>query len=287
MFERHVGVVTDAITLNTYSSTPAQIDSWLQAYRKAVVLCGSLDRPEPAREETESLDSLSRGIYVKEDAAAGAVLRREDVFFAMPWTPGQLPSGRWREGMSLKSDLKAGAAVSWAQVEYPPDAPRMAIQSAVHEVKALLNEARIHLGSEFKVEYSHHYGMENFRKTGCVLIDCVNREYCKKIVVQLPGQAHPLHFHKRKEETFQVLHGVLHMELDGHHRVLHPGETVLVLPGVWHRFWTETGCVAEEISTTHFNDDSVYQDKKVNQMARAERKTVVDHWGRYQLAASS
>ena len=43
----------------------------------------------------------------------------------------------------------------------------------------------------------------------------------------LPGQRHPNHYHKRKEETFQVLYGVLESEIDGHRRTLHPGETAL------------------------------------------------------------
>ena len=120
-------------------------------------------------------------------------------------------------------------------------------------------------------------------ETGAVIIDCVNREYCKKLLVQLPGQKHPNHFHRRKEETFQVLFGVLHTEVDGHYKDLHPGETLLVLPGVWHRFWTTTGVIVEEISTTHFNNDSYYEDKNINRMERSERKTKVDHWGRFQL----
>ena len=66
-------------------------------------------------------------------------------------------------------------------------------------------------------------------------------------------------------------------------RTLTPGDTLLVLPGVWHSFWTETGCVFEEISTTHYNNDSVYKDAAINKLERSERKTVVDHWGRYQL----
>ncbi len=153
----------------------------------------------------------------------------------------------------------------------------------MHEVKALLNLARVALGSEFAVEYSHHYGIANFRETGVVIIDCINREYCKKILVQLPNQAHPAHYHKRKEETFQVLWGELHTELDGRRKVLQPGDTQVVLPGVWHRFWSETGCVFEEVSSTHFNDDSVYRDPQINRMERASRKTLVDHWGRFQL----
>ena len=44
----------------------------------------------------------------------------------------------------------------------------------------MLNIAGVKLGREFYVEYSHHYGIPNFGRTGCILIDCVNREYCKK-----------------------------------------------------------------------------------------------------------
>ena len=115
----------------------------------------------------------------------------------------------------------------------------------------------------------------------------VNRAYCKKIIVQLPGQKHPPHFHKTKEETFQVLHGTLIANVDGHRWVLNPGQTLLIQPGAWHSFWTETGCVFEEISTTHMNNDSFYKDKRINSVERDERKTLVDHWGRFQVAPPS
>ena len=52
---------------------------------------------------------------------------------------------------------------------------------------------------------------------------------------------------------------------------------------MWHGFWTDQGCVFEEISTKHYNDDSFYKDKKINLMKREDRKTIVNHWGRYEL----
>lgn len=283
MFERHVGVATDKITLNTYSATPDQIDKWIASYRYAKTLCGEPVRQAPTKVEEDSLISLKRGVYLSRPVKAGSVITRNHVFFAMPCNPGQIDSGMWKEGMVATQNLEQNQMLAPDQVERPADEPRLVIQKCVHEVKAMLHEAKIPLNSEFKVEYSHHYGMENFRETGCAIIDCVNREYCKKIIVQLPGQKHPLHFHKRKEETFQVLHGVLHVEIDNHHRIMHPGETLVVMPGVWHRFWTDTGAIFEEISTTHFNNDSMYQDKKIQRLERHERKTVVDHWGRFQL----
>ena len=67
----------------------------------------------------------------------------------------------------------------------------------------MLNKASIALNSEFGIEFSHHYGVDNFAETGALLIDCINRDYCKKLVLVLPGQKHPSHFHKRKKKLFK------------------------------------------------------------------------------------
>ncbi len=283
MFERHVGLPTDTIKLNAYSSTPEQISAWLTAWRKAGTLLGSRERRAPNPDEVAAIDGLQRGVFARAPIEEGEVITRDKVYFAMPYTPGTLSSGRWQQGIRARADIQPDAALTLDQVDAPTAPAVNVLKSAVHEVKALLNEAGVLLGSEFEVEYSHHYGVENFRKTGAVLINCINREYCKKVIVQLPGQAHPSHYHKRKEETFQILWGELQSDLDGRRKVLLPGDTQLILPGVWHHFWTDTGCVFEEISTTHFNDDSVYRDAKINKLDRADRKTVVDHWGRFQM----
>jgi N-acetylneuraminate synthase len=68
---------------------------------------------------------------------------------------------------------------------------------------------------------------------------------------------------------------------------MNPGETALVQPGVWHEFWSKDGCIVEEVSTTHYNDDSVYSDKKINDLERTERKTIVKNWGRFELVGDS
>jgi sialic acid synthase SpsE/quercetin dioxygenase-like cupin family protein len=283
LLERHVGLPTETVSLNAYSSTPEQIDAWIAAWRKAGALLGSHERQQPTADEADSIASLQRGVFANGPIARGEIITRDKVYFAMPYVPGALASGDWKRGIRAEADVPADAALPLDQVTIPPSPPVQVLKTAVHEVKAMLNEAGIVLGSEFEVEYSHHYGVENFRETGTVIINCINREYCKKVLVQLPGQAHPAHFHKRKEETFQIVRGELHSELDGRHKLLQPGDTMLVLPGVWHRFWSETGCVFEEISTTHYNNDSVYRDAAINAMERHERKTVVDHWGRFQL----
>ena len=284
MFERHVGVATDTVKLNAYSATPEQIDAWIAAWKKVKKLRGSDVRQPALPEEREAIDGLRRGVFAGRPIKAGTVLTRDDVYFAFPFAPGGLSSGEWRPGIVAHDEIAADAPVIKASVEIPGDPDEMIIKDAVHEVKALLNLARVPLTTEFTVEYSHHYGVRNFRQVGVVLVNVINREYCKKVLVQLPGQIHPWHFHKRKEESFLLLYGRLHVEVEDRLKVLQPGDTLLVLPGVWHRFWSEEGCVFEEISTTHFLNDSIYRDDAINKLTNAQRKTVVDHWGRFQIS---
>ena len=108
------------------------------------------------------------------------------------------------------------------------------------------------------------------------MLTVVNREYCKKILVTLPGQSHPEQYHNKKEETFHVLYGELDLELDGEMQTCKPGDVITVLPGVKHAFTSKDGCVVEEISSTHYKDDSYYTDPKISE--NKQRKTMLTHW---------
>jgi quercetin dioxygenase-like cupin family protein len=283
MFERHVGVPTETIKLNAYSSNPAQVDAWIAGWKTARVLMGPRERGEPITAERAAIEELKRGVFARLAIEPGERILSDQVYFAFPIRPGQMSSGEWREGAVSNAAILPDAPLHLQALTIPDDSDAKIIQSAVHEVKALLAYARVPLSHEFVTEYSHHYGVQNFRSYGAVLINVINREYAKKVLIQLSGQLHPWHFHKLKEETFLVLWGELHLDLDQKHKMLGPGDTITVLPGVWHRFWTDTGCVFEEISTTAHPNDSVYRDSKINNLTSAQRKTVVDHWGRFQL----
>ena len=283
MFERHVGLPTDKIKLNAYSSSPEQVDAWIAAWKNAGALIGERRRGEPMAVERTAIDELKRGVFARTAIEAGKPIEPDQIYFAFPFRPGQLSSGEWRDGIVSNAAIAPDAPLPRQALTVPGDPDAKVLQSAVHEVKAMLAYARVPLSHEFTTEYSHHYGIANFRQCGAVLINVINREYAKKILVQLPGQLHPWHFHKLKEETFLVLWGELHLELDDRRKLLTPGDTITVLPGVWHRFWTDTGCVFEEISTTAHSNDSVYRDPDINRLTSAQRKTTVDHWGRFQL----
>lgn len=157
------------------------------------------------------------------------------------------------------------------------------LKYAVHRAKASLNIAKIALPTDLTVDFSHHYGQGNFWSYGAVLITMVNRDdYAKKLIVVQSSQAHPSHYHRHKEETFQVLHGRLWLDIEGHVREMGPGELATVLPGQWHCFAAlEDHTIFEEISTTALPGDSVYRDPLI--MSNKNRKTTVKHWGRFEF----
>ena len=73
-----------------------------------------------------------------------------------------------------------------------------------------------------------------------------------------------------------LLHGEMTLKLDGVPRTVRRGDVVTVDRGVRHEFHTEAGVVFEEISSTHFKDDSYYSDAAIN--ANKQRKTNLTYW---------
>jgi len=286
LFERHVGKNTQNYKLNGYSSNKDQVEVWLKELASARDILGD-GSSEALPQETESLLTLKRGVYLANDVKKGEKIGSENVYFAFPKSEGQIEPAQFKTGLSLNQDVKVDQPINQSAVIEPDtDGKEKALhifKSGVHEAKALLNYGGIKLNSEFEVEFSFHHGPSFFRETGAILIDIVNREYCKKLVVVLSGQKHPSHHHKRKEETFQLLYGDLQITVDGKSYDMHPGDTMMVMPGIWHDFQSKNGAVIEEISTTHFSNDSVYEDPSIRSRPLADRKYRVKNWGRYEL----
>ena len=111
-----------------------------------------------------------------------------------------------------------------------------------------------------------------------MLINSINREYCNKFLIMLPGQKHPHHKHKRKEETFHMLWGDLEVDLEGDIIHLKPGDKLLVERDQLHAFRTRNGCIFAEISTQSIRSDSYYADETIARMDPMERKTIVQSW---------
>lgn len=277
MFERHVGVATETIKLNAYSSTPAQLDLWLGAYGIARAACGGEERAPAPEVEIESLRSLARSVFARTAIKAGQELTRENVFFAMPVVEGALTTNQWVGGIVADRDYSVNEALSGELRSEENEQDRI-LRDILIQTKGILSEARVPIGKGSHIELSHHYGLERFREFGAIIVTCVNRAYTKKLVIQLPRQKHPYHHHKIKEETFQLLYGDMEAEIDGHRTKLEVGDTILVSPGAWHKFHTLDGCIFEEVSTTHINNDSFYEDERIARLTREERKTEIPNW---------
>jgi sialic acid synthase SpsE/mannose-6-phosphate isomerase-like protein (cupin superfamily) len=277
LFEKHIGVETDSIKLNAYSATPSQAKKWVQSAKEAFNICGASSRLTPKKEELESLSSLKRGVFAKRDISEGEKFSQEDVYFAIPYLDGYAESGMFNknveEMVSLK-DVKKNDPIPGEFIVYNNVSDKL--YSVIHKAKGLLYEGRVAIGNSFDVTLSHHLGPKSFDKMGAIIIDIINRKYCKKLLIQVGGQIHPSHFHKKKEETFQVLFGKLTLKIEESEYNLNAGDTMLIKPGQKHSFWTKTGVIIEEISTTHFNNDSFYSDDRIPKDSQS-RKTLLEN----------
>ena len=74
-------------SVSPYCSLPHQIDEWFKAFHKAKTMCGtsSLIRRTIDPKETEYLESLYRGLYLKRNIKKGQKIIVEDLYSAIPY----------------------------------------------------------------------------------------------------------------------------------------------------------------------------------------------------------
>ncbi|KUM05375.1 N-acetylneuraminate synthase family protein [Chromobacterium subtsugae] len=276
VFEKHVGLPTGAYGVNNYSATPEQIRRWIQAAARAFAMLGDGGCDPASTVEQASLRSLRRGVFATRPIKAGESLTEDNVTFAFPPVEGQLTANEWSKytHYTAAADIAADAPVLSAQLQ--PQHLRDRVMKTVDAVKALFKTANIVVPGRSDLEISHHYGMERFSEFGLTMVTVINREYCKKLIVMLPEQTHPEQYHLKKEETFIVLYGDITIWLDDEERQAQAGDVITVQRGVRHRFHTRGGVVFEEISSTHYVDDSYYTDERIS--ANKDRKTRLTYW---------
>lgn len=277
IYEKHAGVATDKYAVNAYSITPDQAQKWLQSMSDAYKMIGEFDkRYPPPPGEIAALADLARGVYVKEPVKAGEVIKSSNVFLSMPRQEGQVVAqdlSKYTEYVA-KTDIPAKGAVKTAEVEAKDR--RQLVHKIVRDVKALLKKSKVAVPGQVELEISHHYGIDDFYEHGITMITVVNREYCKKLIVVLPGQNHPEQLHKVKEETYHVLYGTVKVTLDGQVYEKKANDVLVVPRGHTHAFESKGGCIIEEISSSHILDDSYYTDPAI--AANPNRKTFVTYW---------
>lgn len=275
--EKHVAVKTDQYEPNAYSVTPEQMTEWLTAAEKALEICGVTGvRPPAGEQELKDLLQFRRGAYAIRDINIGETISRDDFYFAWPNIDDQVIANDCSKYNIFKvsKDIKAKDPIMYTDVEIIN--AREEVWDIVQNVKTFLLSTKTPFCTKSDLEISHHYGIDKFYEHGLAMITAVNREYCKKIIVVLPGQNHPEQYHKDKEETFIINYGSVDLYLDDVKHTLNAGDVKTIERGVRHWFTTDTGAIIEEISSTHFKNDSFYTDETITN--NPNRKTLVKYW---------
>ncbi len=269
IIEKHVGKVTDTINLNDYSCTVDEMEivvDEIEFLRLASI--GKFTT-------SEALEQLKRGVYVKTKLVAGHTIQENDLYYAMPLQEGCLNVSNIDDivGKKLTMDIDKDKPLT---NENLIDATREKIlEDLKNDFNMLLESANISVTDKDDVELSCHFGLEQFRQTGALIVSKINRSYCKKIIAMLPNQSHPTHRHLQKEECFELLEGDCILRLNGRDIHLRKGYPILINRKVNHSFRTKNGCVIEEVSTTHIKGDSIYDDVTINELPLQDRKITI------------
>lgn len=277
LFEKHTAVPTEKYAVNAYSATPDQVRKWLQSAADTLTMIGEMDQRYPAPAgEAQALRDLARGVFVKKPVAAGEVVKPENLFYAMPNVPGQLVAqnlSKYTEYVAIDPIEPNGPVM---ETNVKRSERRQKILDIVRDVKALIKKSKVQVPGQCELEISHHYGIDKFRENGLTAITVVNRDYCKRLMVVLPGQTHPEQWHNKKDETYHILYGDVMVVLDGV-RTAHKSNEIVTIPaGIKHSFSTTNGAVIEEVSSAYAGADSWYTDASI--MANPDRKTYVTYW---------
>jgi sialic acid synthase SpsE/mannose-6-phosphate isomerase-like protein (cupin superfamily) len=277
IFEKHIGIPTKKYRLNTYSATPEILDIWLKSAKTALSMCGKkVGRHKFSTKEKADLRILLRGGYAKDQLKTGDELNMDNIFFAMPNFHGQLVANNFSKYTQYicKKNIKTNDPIMISDLKITDK--RKEVMRIVNVVKSILLKAKIALPNQVEMELSHHYGLNVYNKWGAAIINVVNREYCKKLIILVPGQKYPVHSHKRKNETLQILYGSMRLVINNNSRKLSIGDVMTIERNVPHSFDTKTGVVFEEISTTYYKGDSFWKDSKITK--NINRKTFLTYW---------
>jgi sialic acid synthase SpsE/mannose-6-phosphate isomerase-like protein (cupin superfamily) len=287
IYERHVSLNYS----NDYSVLINRFNQILEYIKDNCIWLGeTTKRHEIPLSQKETIRSLQRGVYAKEDIKEGEVLElNKNIFLAMPvmhkdqLTANDLSKYIEYIYMPAKPELPVLGSASYCVIpknklimkrDLGIIETRDKVLEIIKQIVPILKKSKVAIPDGCDMEISHHYGIDNTSQCGAIIFNILNNdEYCKKIIVMLPNQQHPSHYHEKKHETFHVLFGSLIVELDNTEtRTINNTDDNLIVVdrNKFHSFKTETGCVFEEISTKHYKDDSFYLDIKI---ANNNRKT--------------
>ena len=266
IFEKHIALenLNKDYSVNKYSCTPSQFKLWLQNLVFAESVNGSIkNRNKTINNEKEALRDLKRGVFVSKDVKTGEKVLENNIYYSIPSEKEQLLANDLSmfNEITFAKNLKKDELILYSDVTIKNN--RNIIEKIRDTVSIDLTAKNIVYPKPIDLEVSHHYGIEQFYEFGTCMITLINKDYCKKIIYQFPGQTNPEHFHKIKEETFVVLDGSLEVIVENVTSILQKGDILTIPVGSRHSFTSKNGAIFEEISTEHHTDDSYYTDEKI------------------------
>jgi len=272
IFEKHVNIKSKNYKINQYSTTPEQINSWLENLKRAILLIGSSKKRSLfLKEEKTNLLQFQRGIYVKTRTyiKKGDLLNLNNIAFKYPSLKNQLVANDFSKFSTFvsKKNLRPDQQVNYSDVSIKNS--RNNIEIIREKILEMIDRSKIIVPKNSKLEVSHHMGLKKFNKIGMSMITIYNGLYCKKYLFLLKGQNHPAQFHKIKTESFFILFGSVKLKLTKDKKVetkiLKIGDLITIEPKTIHEFSSlgDAGCIIEELSSKHIKDDSYYVDKNI------------------------
>ncbi len=277
IFEKHIGLSTNKYVLNKYSANYLQTDNWLSNARKALLICGNKKNIfKENKNEKLGLIKLKRGLFAKKKIKKGSIISRNDLYLAFPPEENQLVADDFSKYSKFLVTKNISKDQKLDKKNIKIFNNRNSILSIIDKTNIMLKSCNHIFSGNVEYEISHHYGLEKFRKYGLVLLNVINGEYCKKILVIFPNQTHPEQYHKKKTETFHILNGDVILKLNNKIKLLKKGDILTINPKVRHEFSSKHGAVIEEISSTHFKSDSFYTDPKITK--NKNRKTKINYY---------
>ena len=278
LYEKHIGVATEKYALNAYSASPEQARAWIDSALDTLVMCGGskTKRKGFTEKEMSDLGILYRGAYASADITAGNKIEGADIFLAMPNIEGQLVANQMSKYNEFyaEKDIKKGEPIMVADIKTKH--LRKQVIEIIDQLRDMLVESRVALPPYVDLEISYHFGIDRFHEIGGILVQVLNREYSKILLVMFPGQSYPKHHHVQKDESYHILYGDLTVDVEGTEYQLEKGGLLSVNRGQVHSFKTKGGVIIEEIATTYIKGDSYYSDDSINK--RSNRKTLLTFW---------
>ena len=282
IFEKHVGLETKKYKLNKYSTSPKQMQYWLENLSDTIDRFGTIkDRNKFLYKERENLSVFKRGIFLKKNIAKlkNEKLNHKDIVFAFPSQKNQLNPNDFSKfnNFILKKSIKGGQAIFKKDVIIKNS--RNEIEEIREKILTLINRSKVVVKKDSRIEISHHYGLKLFSKFGMCMITILNSKYCKKLLFMLYKQKHPAQYHKIKQETFFILFGKVKLEITRNKKkiikIMKEGDLVTLYPKDIHSFssLSKDGAVIEELSTRSNKFDSFYLDKSINK--NKDRKSYI------------